>query len=328
MTPPEIDGLYGPDSEAWRLNREAMLLLGAGPRALLLQLAHPLVAAGVDEHSDFRADPWRRLQGTLRSYLTIVYGTTTAARAEIRRLNGLHRSIAGAGYTARDPDLCAVGPRDARRHDDGRVRRLARAAVARSAGALLRGDAADRAGVRCPGRTAAARPRRVRGLRRLDAGARRAHPRLARRPRPGPRGSSSAARAGRAGAGGGAGAALRVDALAVDRLAAGLGPRRLRLPLGAAGAGRVGLARRRLARVAAAPAESLPADAAGARRRSRRAAVARRTPPIPPGGRRRSPGGRRRSEVVRFRTSREVTCVPPQHSESGVRNRRTGSGGM
>ena len=69
-------GLYGPDSEAWRLNREAMLLLGAGPRALLLQLAHPAVAAGVADHSDFRADPWRRLAGTLRSYLTIVYGTT------------------------------------------------------------------------------------------------------------------------------------------------------------------------------------------------------------------------------------------------------------
>jgi uncharacterized protein (DUF2236 family) len=105
MTATDIQGLYGPDSEAWRLNREAMLLLGAGPRALLLQLAHPLVAAGVDEHSDFRADPWRRLQGTLRSYLTIVYGTTTAARAEIRRLNGLHRSIVGAGYAARDPEL-------------------------------------------------------------------------------------------------------------------------------------------------------------------------------------------------------------------------------
>src|SRR6476620_2950874 len=73
-------GLYGPDSEAWRLNREAMLLLGAGPRALLLQIAHPAVAAGVNDHSDFRADPWRRLAGTLRSYLTIVYGSTAAAR--------------------------------------------------------------------------------------------------------------------------------------------------------------------------------------------------------------------------------------------------------
>lgn len=98
-------GLFGPDSEAWRLDREAMLLLGAGPRALLLQLAHPKVAAGVAEHSDFRADPWRRLDGTLRSYLRIIYGSTPAARGEIRRLNTLHRSIRGDHYDARDPDL-------------------------------------------------------------------------------------------------------------------------------------------------------------------------------------------------------------------------------
>jgi len=98
-------GLYGPGSEAWALNREAMLLLGAGPRALLLQLAHPSVAAGVADHSDFRTDPWRRLQLTLDSYLRIVYGTATAARAEIRRLNELHRTITGPSYRARDPEL-------------------------------------------------------------------------------------------------------------------------------------------------------------------------------------------------------------------------------
>ncbi len=110
-------GLYGPDSEAWNLNREAALLLGAGPRALLLQLAHPLVAEGVDQHSDFRVDPWARLAGTLRSYLRIVYGTTTQARAEIRRLNRLHGGVTGPvrdaraaarlgdSYAARDPEL-------------------------------------------------------------------------------------------------------------------------------------------------------------------------------------------------------------------------------
>lgn len=98
-------GLYGPSSEAWRLNRESMLLLGAGPRALLLQIAHPAVAAGVADHSDFRADPWHRLAATLRSYLTIVYGTTGVARAEIRRLNAFHRGIVGPGYAARDPEL-------------------------------------------------------------------------------------------------------------------------------------------------------------------------------------------------------------------------------
>ncbi len=98
-------GLFGPDSEAWRFDREAMLLLGAGPRALLLQIAHPSVAAGVAEHSDFRADPWRRLDGTIRSYLRIIYGSSRAARAEIRRLNALHRGIVGSGYSARDPEL-------------------------------------------------------------------------------------------------------------------------------------------------------------------------------------------------------------------------------
>ena len=82
-----------------------MLLLGAGPRALLLQLAHPSVAAGVADHSDFRADPWRRLAGTLRSYLAIVYGSSATATAEIRRLNALHREITGPGYAARDPEL-------------------------------------------------------------------------------------------------------------------------------------------------------------------------------------------------------------------------------
>jgi uncharacterized protein (DUF2236 family) len=113
----ERAGLYGPGSEAWRLNREASLLLGAGPRALLLQIAHPLVAEGVDQHSDFRADPWARLAGTLRSYLRIVYGTGGEARAEIRRLNGLHRTVTGpvrdgdaaarfgGSYAARDPGL-------------------------------------------------------------------------------------------------------------------------------------------------------------------------------------------------------------------------------
>jgi uncharacterized protein (DUF2236 family) len=114
----DVDGLYGPASEAWRLSREAAMILVGGPRSLLLQIAHPLVAEGVDQHSDFRADPWRRLSGTLRSYFTIVYGTRTAARAEIARLGRLHRHVGGPvrdpaavvttgaiAYSARDPDL-------------------------------------------------------------------------------------------------------------------------------------------------------------------------------------------------------------------------------
>jgi uncharacterized protein (DUF2236 family) len=107
---------YGPASESWRLNREAFLLLGAGPRALLLQIAHPLVAEGVDQHSTFRDDPWARLRSTLASYLRIVYASPRTSRREIRRLNELHVAVAGPvrdpdarvvadSYRARDPDL-------------------------------------------------------------------------------------------------------------------------------------------------------------------------------------------------------------------------------
>lgn len=88
----------------------------AGPRALLMQVAHPLVAEGVDQHSRFREDPWARLEGTIASFLTVVYGTRPAALGEIARLNGLHRGIVGPvrdeaaariaeEYSARDPAL-------------------------------------------------------------------------------------------------------------------------------------------------------------------------------------------------------------------------------
>lgn len=87
-----------------------MLLLGAGPRALLLQLAHPAIAAGVSAHSDVRLDPWGRLDGTLRSYLRLIFGPTPVVRAEVRRLNALHGRVrgtdpSGLDYDARDPDL-------------------------------------------------------------------------------------------------------------------------------------------------------------------------------------------------------------------------------
>src|SRR3989440_9384676 len=53
-------GLFGPGSLTWRVNREGVLLLGGGA-ALVLQVAHPLVAAGVEEHSNYREDPWPSL---------------------------------------------------------------------------------------------------------------------------------------------------------------------------------------------------------------------------------------------------------------------------
>lgn len=88
----------------WRINREAVLL-GAGPAALLLQIAHPAVARGVAEHSDFEADPFRRLHGTIHTTMALVFGDGRAAERAVRRLNGIHAGVRGPGYRALDPQL-------------------------------------------------------------------------------------------------------------------------------------------------------------------------------------------------------------------------------
>jgi uncharacterized protein (DUF2236 family) len=97
-------GLYADDSVTRRVNRENVLLLGGG-RALLMQLAHPKVAAGVDEHSDFRSHPIRRLRRTIRMTMAIVFGDRETALAAARAVNNVHARVRGHGYRALDPDL-------------------------------------------------------------------------------------------------------------------------------------------------------------------------------------------------------------------------------
>lgn len=87
-----------------RVDGELVLLLG-GPRALLLQLAHPSVARGVAEHSGFEADPLARLQRTLDASMTIVFGTRDQARRAAKLVRSAHRRVHGDGYDANDPDL-------------------------------------------------------------------------------------------------------------------------------------------------------------------------------------------------------------------------------
>jgi uncharacterized protein (DUF2236 family) len=96
--------LPGPGSISWRVNREAALLLGGG-RALLMQLAHPLVAAGVADHSDFRHDPVGRLNRTMGLSLALTFGNPQEVRGAARQINRTHERVVGAGYQALDPDL-------------------------------------------------------------------------------------------------------------------------------------------------------------------------------------------------------------------------------
>ncbi|MGH2353747.1 MAG: oxygenase MpaB family protein [Chloroflexota bacterium] len=113
------DGLAGPESVAWKINSEVVLLLGWGP-AILLQFAHPLVAAGVAEHSRFLSEPkgrLRRLRHTLRAMLALTFGTREQVAQAARGINAIHDRVhgslskpagpfpAGHGYSAHDPSL-------------------------------------------------------------------------------------------------------------------------------------------------------------------------------------------------------------------------------
>ncbi|HLE30361.1 MAG TPA: oxygenase MpaB family protein, partial [Anaerolineales bacterium] len=115
--PSEISApLFSPESVFWRVNREWLTAL-AGPRALLLELAHPLVAAGVVGHSHFRRDPLGRLYRTLRAMTDVTFGKPAQAYETARHIHACHRRVtgtlakevgpylAGTPYRANDPLL-------------------------------------------------------------------------------------------------------------------------------------------------------------------------------------------------------------------------------
>lgn len=88
-------GLYGPASVSWRVNREAVILLGGG-RAALLQLAHPFVAHAIDQHSATRADPIGRFRRTFQHVFAMVFGDLEHAEEHARRVFTIHERIRGA----------------------------------------------------------------------------------------------------------------------------------------------------------------------------------------------------------------------------------------
>lgn len=111
------DGWFAPESVVRRVGNSPLVpLLGGGP-AVLLQVAHPLVATGVVEHSDYRSDLWRRLVHTLRALYLIVYGTKAEAERAGAAVQAVHERVrgttaaplgpfpAGTPYRADDPAL-------------------------------------------------------------------------------------------------------------------------------------------------------------------------------------------------------------------------------
>jgi len=83
---------------------EAILLAGGG-RAILLQLANPAVGHAVADHSNFAADPLRRLRNTLTFVYALVYGTDEQNRRMTAMVNAAHKSVRAAEYDAADARL-------------------------------------------------------------------------------------------------------------------------------------------------------------------------------------------------------------------------------
>jgi uncharacterized protein (DUF2236 family) len=108
-------GIFGPGSKVWEVNRSSIVFLGAG-RAALLQLAHPFVAFGIEQHSRTRGDPFGRFQRTFAHVFDMVFGDRDAACRAARAVHAIHERVAGeiperAGrfppgtpYRANDPE--------------------------------------------------------------------------------------------------------------------------------------------------------------------------------------------------------------------------------
>ena len=115
MNPDDVTGFFERGSKIWEVNREMVLLL-AGGRALLMQLAHPKVAAGVADHSRFQQDPFARLRRTMSAMWSIVFDPQPQARASLERVELRHKNVrgvvpvgepaqSGAPYDAFEQDL-------------------------------------------------------------------------------------------------------------------------------------------------------------------------------------------------------------------------------
>src|SRR5690242_220147 len=113
--PKSEPGFFRQASEIWQVSREIVLLI-AGGRALLMQLAHPKVAAGVAQHSRFQEDPFARLHRTMRAMWSIIFDERAQAQAALDRIENVHTRVrgevsageplfAGAPYDALDQEL-------------------------------------------------------------------------------------------------------------------------------------------------------------------------------------------------------------------------------
>ena len=100
---------FDEDRPIRRVHGDAAMFVG-GLRALLLQSLHPLAMAGVADHSDYRGDPWGRLQRTSTFLAVTTFGPADDAQRAVDRVRGIHQRVRGVApdgrpYHAADPHL-------------------------------------------------------------------------------------------------------------------------------------------------------------------------------------------------------------------------------
>ncbi len=102
-------GWFADDAPIRRVHGDASMFVG-GLRALLFQSLHPLAMAGVAQHSDYRRDPWGRLQRTADFLAATTFGPAAQAQRAVDRVHRVHRRVVGVAsdgeaYAANDPHL-------------------------------------------------------------------------------------------------------------------------------------------------------------------------------------------------------------------------------
>ena len=110
LQPPGDPGLFGPQSEAWRVHADFTSMMVGGIGALVLQALHPLALAGVWDHSTFREDLPGRLARTAQFIAATTYGGTAMAEQALARVRAIHQHVRGEHldgrpYRADDPRL-------------------------------------------------------------------------------------------------------------------------------------------------------------------------------------------------------------------------------
>jgi uncharacterized protein (DUF2236 family) len=102
-------GYFDDDAMLRRVHRESVVAL-SGPRALLMQAAHPVAFAGFFAHTGALDEPYERLARTAAVMDTIGFGSREAADRATRRVRAMHRRVRGltddgVPYAADDPEL-------------------------------------------------------------------------------------------------------------------------------------------------------------------------------------------------------------------------------